>query len=115
MVKDINKNMHFQMKNPYFEIFFKILENKEIIDSNGCNGIYILDLIAILCRFLDFNELLETLQNLVNSGIRTGNLEVLPLIGLNSPEKVFVLLQMYVDNTSDIQTAAYIAAYAINV
>ena len=51
---------------------------------------------------------------MINYGIRQGNLEVIPLIGLNSPN-IFYLLQFYVDKTSDLQTAAYVSAYAINV
>ena len=29
MVQDMNRNMHLQMKNPYFEMFFKIIEKSQ--------------------------------------------------------------------------------------
>lgn len=56
-------------------------------------------------------ELLEKLKELVYVGINEGNLEVISLIGLRSPYVGYVL-QKYVDKSGDIQTAAYISAYA---
>lgn len=73
-----------------------------------------LDYITILCRFLSTKDLVKRLNQIIQCGIVNGNLEILPLIGLNSPQ-VYPLIQYYVDKTSDIQTAAYIAAYAINI
>lgn len=46
------------------------------------------------------------------SGIEEGSLEIIPLIGLRSPQ-IVKLLQRYVDKYGDIQTAAYISAYAL--
>jgi hypothetical protein len=51
---------------------------------------------------------------MIKFGIENGKLEIIPIIGLNSL-KIFPLLQFYVDRTQDIQTAAYISAYAINI
>jgi hypothetical protein len=59
-------------------------------------------------------ELLKLISQIIENGIENGNLEIICLIGLNSSQ-VFPLLQYYVDKTSDIQTAAYIASYAINI
>jgi len=67
-----------------------------------------------MCRFLPINELKTKIEEMISYGIVNGNLEVIGLIGMNS-EKVYPLIQFYVDKTSDLQTAAYISAYAINV
>ena len=67
-----------------------------------------------MCRFLKTKDLVQKLNEIITFGITNGNLEVLMILGLNS-QQVFPILQYYVDRTSDIQTAAYIAAYAINV
>jgi|TARA_B110000285_G_C14751748_1_gene435500 WD repeat-containing protein mio len=67
-----------------------------------------------MCRFLKTKELVTKCNEIVSYGIMNGNLEVIMLTGLNS-QQIFPLLQYYVDRTSDIQTAAYISAYAINV
>jgi hypothetical protein len=73
-----------------------------------------MDFLTLMCRFLPINELKTKIEEMINYGIVNGNLEVIGLIGMNS-EKVFPLIQFYVDKTSDLQTAAYISAYAINV
>ena len=73
-----------------------------------------MDFLTLMCRFLPINELKSKIEEIIYYGIVNGNLEVIGLIGMNS-EKVYPLLQFYVDKTSDLQTAAYISAYAINV
>jgi hypothetical protein len=73
-----------------------------------------MDFITLMCRFLPINELTTKIEEIISYGIVNGNLEVIGLIGMNS-EKVYPLIQFYVDKTSDLQTAAYISAYAINV
>ena len=73
-----------------------------------------MDFLTLMCRFLPINELKTKIEEMISYGIVNGNLEVIGLIGMNS-EKVYPLIQFYVDKTSDLQTAAYISAYAINV
>jgi hypothetical protein len=73
-----------------------------------------MDHLAIMCRFLGSNELISKIDEIISYGIMSGNLEIISLIGLNS-DKLFPLLQIFVDKTSDLQTAAYIASYAVNV
>lgn len=41
------------------------------------------------------------MKAIIHKGIEEGSLEIIPLIGLNSPY-LFRLLQKYVDNTSDL-------------
>ena len=106
MVQDMNKNMHLQMKNPYFETFFKLIDKNQrssLFDhkNNQSSKINFLDYITIMCRFLDTKELEKRFNDMIKTGIVNGNLEVIALIGLNSPS-LFPLLQYYVDRTSDI-------------
>lgn len=63
---------------------------------------------------MPLKELTNKLDELVEIGVMQGRLEIIALVGLNSP-LIFPLLQSYVDRTADVQTAAYISAYAINV
>ena len=51
-------------------------------------------------------------RKIVAVGLEEGHLEIIPLIGLGSP---FIpqIIQKYIDNTGDIQTAAYVASYAL--
>lgn len=108
-----------QMKSPYIECFFDIMSRR---DSEGkvtglskyFHKLNIFDQITILMRYYSLEEALVELKKLIAAGVLSGNLEVLPLIGLNS-DLVFPLVQYFVDNTGDLQTAAYVSAYAVNV
>ena len=122
MIKEINKNLHTQMKSPYVEAFFKLIDKNQWSElftywdqsQPAPPKIDVMDFLALMFRFRPSSVLLDDLQEFEATGMREGRLEVLLVIGLNSPE-VFRLLQNYVDRTADVQTAAYIAAYAINV
>jgi hypothetical protein len=102
------------MKNPYFETFFKLFDKSQWSSLFDSPKIDMMDHLVIMCRFLGTNELISKIEEMINAGVANGNLEIIALIGLNS-EKLFPLLQHFVDKTSDLQTAAYISAYAINV
>jgi len=106
MVQDMNKNMHLQMKNPYFETFFKLIDRNQwqsLFDNKNSQSsqINFLDYVTILCRFLKTKELMQKFDHMIKAGIVNGNLEIITLIGLNS-KQLFPLLQFYVDRTSDI-------------
>lgn len=122
MIKDMNKNLYTQMKSPYLEAFFKLLDRNQWSDlfsywdqsQPTTPKIDVMDFFALIFRFLPLNELVECLRDFEVNGIRDGRLEVLIVTGLNTPI-VFPVLQNFIDRTSDLQTAAYIAAYAINI
>jgi hypothetical protein len=84
--------MHLQMKNPYFEMFFKIIDKSQwhtIFDVQNLNNpnvaqINFFDFITIMCRFLKTKELVTKCNEIVSYGIINGNLEVIMLTGLNS-------------------------------
>ena len=99
MMQDMNRNMHLQMKNPYFEMFFKIIDKSQwqsIFDvqqyySGNSQQINFFDFITLMCRFLKTKDLRTKFNEIISYGVVNGNLEVLTLIGLNSPQ-VFPVL-----------------------
>ena len=74
------------------------------------NVINLFDFVTLACKFLNERDLMQVLQDKIEKDIAEGNLEVLALIGLKSNRAV-QLLQNFVDKTSDLQTAAYVASY----
>ena len=106
-----------RVKNPYLRLFFLIIvESKKkpmakiITDFNADYVINLFDFVAICCKFLDQDSLRAVLDEKIKIDISKGNLQVFALIGLKSEHSARVL-QNYIDNTGDLQTAAYVAAY----
>ena len=115
----LNERVHNFVKNPYLKLFFFIMiESRgprpiaEIFkDFNLKHVINLFDYVTLACRFLNVQDLAMVLKDKIDKGIAEGNLEVLALIGLKS-ERAVQLLQNFVDRTSDLQTAAYVASFA---
>jgi len=65
----MNKGIGRQMLNPYFELFFNILNKDRDHDwleaSESGMAIDIFDLLAIICRFSSMKELLVQLKAIV--------------------------------------------------
>lgn len=88
----MNRNMHLQMKNPYFEVFFKLIDKNQwqsIFDVQTLQNpsyaqINFLDFITIMFRFLKMKDLVSKLNDIITYGIMNGYLEIISLIGLNS-------------------------------
>jgi len=78
------------------------------------HSINIFDFVTLACKFLDHQQLQHVLSVKIEHSINKGNLDVLPLIGIlpNSSKQIQRVLQNFIDYTADVQTAAYIAAYA---
>ena len=56
------------MKNPYFEIFFKLIDKNQhhnLFKDEQAPRIDFLDYITILCRFLGTKELMKRLNQLI--------------------------------------------------
>lgn len=108
MIKLMNKNLHTQMKSPYIEAFFKLIEanTSELFtywDQSQPTSpkIDVMDFFTLMFRFVPLPELLGHLKEFEETGLREGRLEVLLVTGLNSPT-TFSLLQNYVDRTGDL-------------
>ena len=107
------------VKNPYLKLFFLLMiEGRgprpiaEIFkDFTLKHAINLFDYVTLACKFLNAQELMMVLKDKIEKDVAEGNLEVLALIGLKS-ERAVRLLQNFVDRTSDLQTAAYVASFA---
>lgn len=115
------KGLKDQMKNPYFKAYFAYLEgltsplkdrDRQALAFFEDPRINFFDSLGFMARTLGLRDLIEKLQQIIQKGIEEGSIEVITLIGLKSP-LVPLVLQSFVDNTGDIQTAAYIASYAL--
>ena len=121
-LKALNANVYNRVKNPYLQLFFRVMiEGKnqgfmanpprQFIDKHVIN---LFDFVAICCKFLDDLQLKQVLEAKIKSDIDRGNLQVFALIGLKS-EHAPRVIQNYIDNTGDLQTAAYISTYIATV
>jgi len=99
-----------QFKHPYLRACFSFLcsENNSLTNVlyHYKNDVSLSDRIAFACRFLSDEELMTYVEHMSEHVIETGDLEGIILTGL-SKEGV-TLLQNYVDNTGDVQSAALI-------
>jgi len=107
------------VNNPYLKLFYQIMIEPDIFKvfeeyARGATLINIFDFVALACKYLDSAQLKQIIHLKIESSIQKGNLDALVLTGLsiNSSKQVAKLIQGYIDMTSDIQTAAYVAAYA---
>ena len=103
------------MNNIYLKAFFKLLDThnwKNLFTEESALDLF--DMMTLAFRFLPVGDLKPFVNNLIAQGTVNGRLETILLTGLDS-KLLFPLLQSYVDRTSDLQTAAYISTYAINV
>lgn len=66
------------------------------------------DRIAFACRFLDKQSLKEYLHLCLEKSQRTGNMEGLTITGMS--KEGIKIMQAYVDQTSDVQTAALVVS-----
>ena len=109
-------NLHTQMTTPYVEAFFKMLDkvNWHSLFNQQQTVLEPFDYICLMLRFLPTAELQKSLESAMHHGVAEGRLEALVLCGLSS-KLVLPLIQTYVDRTCDLQTAAYVSAYAIDV
>mmetsp|Transcript_14635 Transcript_14635/g.24939 ORF Transcript_14635/g.24939 Transcript_14635/m.24939 type:complete len:267 (+) Transcript_14635:1658-2458(+) len=106
VIQGMNRDLHLQMSNPYFKLFFILFNHssatqKQAIAQISALNIDTLDCVAVLLRFFPIAEVLAELKNSLNEGVLRGDLSVIPLLGLNSPQTLR-LVQNYVDSTSDI-------------
>ncbi|EAS06248.3 alpha/beta fold hydrolase (macronuclear) [Tetrahymena thermophila SB210] len=107
LLKDIKFN------NPYLTALARFLNNddpqervKEIIQQDG---IEIFDKIAFALRFLDDDNIITYFTNLVQKAEQEGILECLILVGKD--QKAIDIIQAFIDNTRDIQTAGLLSAH----
>ncbi|KAL4449790.1 hypothetical protein ABPG74_008163 [Tetrahymena malaccensis] len=107
LLKDIKFN------NPYLTALARFLNNdepqervKEIIQLDG---IEIFDKIAFALRYLDDDNISTYFKELVKKAVDEGLLECLILVGKD--QQAIDIIQAFIDNTRDLQTAGLLSAH----
>eukprot|EP01132_Coremiostelium_polycephalum_P002094 gene2094-2581_t len=105
--KETCRSMSKNLNNPYLKTSLEFLisnsDPKEILSVIEDSQIILADKIALSSRYLNQNELINFIERSTNQVIENGNLQGILLTGLTP--KGIELLQNYIDNTGDIQTA----------
>ena len=86
------------------------LTTQDWLETIQDEPILLAEKLAIALRFFDDSELLHFINRLIREAKQHGELHGLILTGVN--EDAIEILQAYVDNTGDVQTAAIISALA---
>ncbi|XP_067931890.1 GATOR2 complex protein MIOS-B-like [Watersipora subatra] len=107
------RELHNKIDNPYLRATFAFLtcsnsDYDQILSSKS--GISIADRVAFACIFLPDVELRAYISSLQAEVISEGNLSGVLVTGLE--EAGVELLQKYIDNTGDIQTATLIMIHS---
>ncbi|KAK6534206.1 hypothetical protein TWF281_005539 [Arthrobotrys megalospora] len=110
--KDLCREMATHMDDPYSRAIFAYVSNGDWQDVlDGSTGLPIRERLGIALRFLEDDELSTYIDDFTTMVIRDGEPEGILLTGVT--EKAIDLLQVYVNKTGDVQTAALVASFAV--
>ncbi|KAK6331117.1 hypothetical protein TWF696_003187 [Orbilia brochopaga] len=110
--KDLCREMATHMDDPYSRAIFAFVSNGDWQDVlDGSTGLPIRERLGIALRFLEDDELGTYIDEFTAMVIRDGEPEGVLLTGVT--EKAIDLLQVYVNKTGDVQTAALVASFAV--
>lgn len=108
---------HVLMKSPYFKGLLSFLGTGDKIGVRaGKDGLLdqpeidYFDKICYLIRFYSSAALRSKIVEIIEKGVKAGSLEVLVFMGLGH-KKAPMLVQNFLDRSSDLQTAAFVASY----
>lgn len=105
------RKLSLELENPYLRAIFAFIADRNWWDVLDENALPLRERIGIAVRFLSDKDLNVYLKRLTETVVTRGELEGLILTGL-TPRGID-LLQSYVDRTSDVQTAALMAQFAV--
>lgn len=108
--KDQCRKMASEMDDPYLRAIFAFIADDDWWDVLDEHSLPLRERIGVAIRFLSDKDLTVYLNRIADTNVHRGELEGLILTGITS--KGIDLLQSYVDRTSDVQTAALMAAFA---
>lgn len=108
---DLCRKLSLELENPYLRAIFAFISDNDWWDVLDEHALPLRERLGIAVRFLADKDLNVYLNRIAVSVINRGELEGLILTGI-TPRGID-LLQSYVDKTSDVQTAALIAQYAV--
>ena len=97
------------MKDPYFCAIITYLAVGDWADVLKEENIPLRERLAIALRFLDDKTLTIYLRHIIELGVAKGSIDSLIVTGLTN--RGMDILQSYVNNTGDVQTAAILGSY----
>lgn len=107
------QEQNLDLESPYIRAIFAYLNANDWRDVIDEQGLTLRERIAISIRYIRDEDLTAILQDLCRTEITEGNLEGLLLTGINTDS--LKLLQTYVDRTGDVQTAALVASFKVDL
>lgn len=105
------RKLALELDHPYLRAIFAFIADNDWWDVLDEHALPLRERLGIAIRFLSDKDLHVYLRRVADTVVARGELEGLILTGL-TPRGID-LLQLYVDRTSDVQTAALIALYAV--
>ncbi|WPK24616.1 hypothetical protein PUMCH_001895 [Australozyma saopauloensis] len=108
---DLCRKLSLELENPYLRAIFAFISDNDWWDVLDEHALPLRERLGIAARFLADKDLNVYLNRIAVNVVNRGELEGLILTGI-TPRGID-LLQSYVDKTSDVQTAALIAQYAV--
>lgn len=109
--KDQCRKMALELSDPYLRAIFAFIADNDWWDVLDEHSLPLRERLGIALRFLSDKDLTVYLGRLADHVVAKGELEGLILTGL-TPRGID-LLQLYVDRTLDVQTAALLTTYAV--
>ncbi|XP_041365811.1 GATOR complex protein MIOS-like [Gigantopelta aegis] len=106
-------NLRLQLTHPYLRAMFAFLvgERDSYKDVLHERGMAVQDRIAFACKYLTDKKLYDFIEEITTELKQAGDLDGLLVTGMTNDG--LDLLQQYVDNTCDIQTAALAMVYSL--
>ena len=98
------------LDDPHARMLITWLSTQDWLETIQDEPILLAEKLAIALRFFGDSELIQFINKLIREAKQHGELHGLILTGVN--EDAIEILQAYVDNTGDVQTAAVISALA---
>lgn len=105
------RKLSLELESPYLRAIFAFIADRNWWDVLDEHALPLRERIGIAIRFLSDKDLNVYLKRLADTVVTRGELEGLILTGLT--HRGIDLLQSYVDRTSDVQTAALMAQFAV--
>lgn len=105
------RRLLLELDNPYLRAIFAFIADNDWWDVLDEHALPLRERLGIAIRFLSDKDLNVYLNRVADAVVAKGELEGLILTGLTP--RAIDLLQLYVDKTLDVQTAALIAQFAV--
>lgn len=103
--------MATELDDPYLRAIFAYVANSEWEEVLDQIGLPLTERIGIALRWLQDEKLTNFLEEATRGVIENGDLDGIMLTGVT--EKAVELLQVYINRTADVQTAALVASFAV--